>query len=70
MSGAACRVQAGVWCQGRISQPSPAVNLLYVAAPDSQSRISEAFRLLLRAATRGESGGTVPVEQGEKQVGE
>ena len=68
MSGAAGRVQAGVWCQG--SQPSLAVNLLYVAAPDGQSRIAEAFRLVLRAAARGESGDTVPVEQGEKQVEE
>ena len=70
MSGAAGRVQAGVWCQGRISQPSLAVNLLFVAAPDGQSRIAEAFRLVLRAAARGESGDTVPVEQGEKQVEE
>ena len=54
----------------RISQPSLAVNLLYVAAPDGQSRIAEAFRLVLRAAARCESGDTVPVEQEEKQVAE
>ena len=51
----------------RISQPSLAVNLLYVAAPDGQSRIAEAFRLVLRASARCESRDTVPVEQGEKQ---
>ena len=49
---------------------SLAVNLLYVAAPDRQSRIAEAFRLVLRAAARGESGDTVPVEQGVNQVEE
>ena len=54
----------------RISQPSPAVNLLYVAASNGQNRIAEAFRLVLRAAARCESGDTVPVEQGEKQVEE
>ena len=65
---AECKQACGA--KERISQPSLAVNLLYVAAPDGQSRIAEAFRLLLRAAARGESGGTVPFEQGEKQVEE
>ena len=59
-----CGAKEGVF------QPSLAVNLLYVAAPDGQSRIAEAFRLVLRAAARCESGDTVPVEQGEKQVEE
>jgi hypothetical protein len=54
----------------RISQPSLAANLLYVAAADGQNRIAEAFRLLLRAAARCESGDTVPLEKGEKQVEE
>ena len=53
-----------------IAQASLAVNLLYVAAADGQNRIAEALRLLLRAAARCESGDTVPVEQGEKQVEE
>ena len=65
---AQCKQACGA--KERISQPSLDVNLLYVAAPDSQSRIAEAFRLLLRAAARAENGDTVPVEQGEKQVEE
>ena len=62
---AECKQACGV--KERISQPSLVVHLLYVAAPDGQSRIAEAFRLILRAAARGEIGDTVPVEQGEKQ---
>ena len=65
---AECKQACGA--KERISQPSLAVNLLCVAAPDGQSRIAEAFRLLLRAAARCESGDTVPVEQEEKQVEE
>ena len=65
---AECKQACGA--KERISQPSLAVNLLYVAAPDGQSRIAEAFRLVLRAAARAESGDTVPVEQGQKQVEE
>ena len=65
---AECKQACGA--KERISQPSLAVNLLCVAAPDSQSRIAEAFRLVLRAAARAESGDTVPVEQGGKQVEE
>ena len=60
---AKCKQACGA--KERISQPSLAVNLRYVAAPDSQSRIAETFRLGLRAAARAESGDTVPVEQGE-----
>ena len=62
---AECKQACGA--KERISQPSQADNLLYVAAPDGQSRIAEAFRLVLRAAARCESWDTVPVEQGEKQ---
>ena len=65
---AECKQACGA--KDRISQPSLAGNQLCVAAPDGQSRIAEAFRLVLRAAARGESGDTVPVEQGEKQVEE
>ena len=65
---AECKQACGA--KERIAQPSLAVNLLYVASPDGQNRISEAFRLVLRAAARCESGDTVPVEQGEKQVEE
>ena len=65
---AECKQACGA--KERVSQPSLAVNLLYVAAPDGQNRIAEAFRLVLRAAARGESGNTVPVEQGEEHVEE
>ena len=60
----------GCGAKERISQPSLAVDLLYVADSDGQNRIAEAFRLLLRAAARCESEDTVPLEQGEKQVEE
>jgi hypothetical protein len=65
---AECKQACGA--KERISQPSLAVNLLYVAAADGQNRIAEALRLVLRAAARCESGDTVPVEQVEKQVEE
>ena len=65
---AECKQACGA--KERISQSSLAVNVLYVAAPNGQNRIAEAFRLVLRAAARGESGDTVPVEQGEQQVEE
>ena len=65
---AQCKQTCGA--KERISQSSLDVNLLYVAAPDGQNRIAEAFRLVLRAAAQCESGDTVPVEQGEQQVEE
>ncbi len=65
---AECKQACGA--KERISQRSLAVNLLCVAAPDGQSRIAEAFRLVLRAAARAEIGDSVPVEQGENQVEE
>ena len=65
---AECKQACGA--KERIAQPSLAVNLLYVAAPDGQSRIAEAFRLVLRASARCESRDTVPVEQEDKQVEE